>query len=96
MRITSLKMLRDGRVMIEASSTNEIEALGNKIEETCGEKHEVNIQKRRIPRLVLLSIPEDITLENAEALEKQNLELGIKEKDIKGKFVTLLSGKQEI
>jgi len=90
-------MLRDGRVMIEASSTNEIEALGNKIEEICGEKHEVNIQKRRIPRLVPLSIPEDITLENAEeALEKQNLELGIKEKDIKENFVTLLSGKQEI
>jgi len=65
-RITSLKMLRDIRVMIDASSRNEIEALGNKIEETCGEKHEVNIQKRRIPRLVLLSIPEDITLENAE------------------------------
>ena len=71
MRITSLKMLRDGRVMIQASSRNEIEALGNKIEETCEEKHEVTIPIRRIPRLVLLSIPEDITLENAEeALEK--------------------------
>jgi hypothetical protein len=69
--ITSLKMLRDGRVMIEAISKNEIEGLGNKIEETYGEKHEVNIQKRRIPRLVLLSISEDITLANAgEALEK--------------------------
>jgi hypothetical protein len=34
--ITSLKMLRDGRVMIEASSKNEREALGNKIEEGCG------------------------------------------------------------
>ena len=70
-RITSLKMLRDGRVMMEASIRNEIKSLGNKIEEKCGEKHEVNIQKRRIPRLLLFSIPEDITLENAEeALEK--------------------------
>jgi hypothetical protein len=30
--ITSLKFLRDGRVMIQANSKNEIEALGNKIE----------------------------------------------------------------
>jgi hypothetical protein len=30
--ITSIKMLRDGRLMIEASSKQEIEALGNKIE----------------------------------------------------------------
>jgi hypothetical protein len=35
--ITSLKSLRDGRVMIEASSKNEIETLGEKIGEKCGE-----------------------------------------------------------
>jgi hypothetical protein len=85
--ITSLKMLRDGRVMIEPSSKNEIEALGNKIEETCGVELEVNIQKRRNPRLVLLSIPEDVTLENVEqTLAKQNPELDIKEGDITAKF----------
>ena len=55
--ITSLKMLTDCRVMIEASSKQDIEALGNKIEETCGAVLEVNFQKRRNPRLVLLSIP---------------------------------------
>ena len=64
--ITSLKMLRDGRVMIEASSKQEIEDLGSKIEETCGAELEVSIQKRRNPRLVLLSIPEDVTIENVE------------------------------
>jgi hypothetical protein len=36
----------------QANSKNEIEALGNKIEETCGAKLEDNIQKRRNPRLV--------------------------------------------
>ena len=82
--ITSLKLLRDGRVMIEANRKNEIEALGNKIEETCGAEFEINSQKRRNPRLVLLSIPEDIKLENVEeTLAKQNPELDIKEGDIR-------------
>jgi hypothetical protein len=31
--ITSVKLLRDGRVMVEASSKNDIETLGEKIEE---------------------------------------------------------------
>lgn len=85
--ITSLKLLRDGRVMIEANSKKEIETLGNKIEETCGAELEVNIQKRRNPRLVLISIPEGITLENVEeTLAKQNPELDIKEGDIRAKF----------
>ena len=85
--ITSLKMLRDGRLMIEASSKQEIEALGNKIEETCGAELEVSIQKRRNPRMVLLGIPEDITTDNIETtLAKQNPELDIKEGDIRAKF----------
>ena len=85
--ITSLKLLRDGRVMIEANSKKDIEILGNKIEETCGAELEVNIQKRRNPRLVLLSIPEGINLDNAEeTLAKQNPELDIKEGDIRAKF----------
>jgi len=63
--ITSLKLLRDGRVMIEANSKNEI-ALGNKIEETCIAELEVNIQKGRNPRLFLLIVPEDIKVENVE------------------------------
>jgi hypothetical protein len=86
-RITSLKLLTDGRVMIQANSTNEIEALGAKIEETCGTELEVNIQKRRNPILVLLNILEDIKPENAEeTLTKQNPELDIKEGEIRAKF----------
>ena len=85
--ITSLKMLRDGRLMIEGNSKQEIEALGNKIEETCGAELEVRIQKRRNPRMVLLGIPEDITTENiGTTLAKQNPELDIKEEDIRAKF----------
>jgi len=69
------------------NSKNEIEALGNKIEESCGAELEVNIQKRRKPRFVLLSVLEDIKLENVEeTLAKQNPELYIKEGDIRAKF----------
>jgi len=85
--ITSLKLFRDGRVVIEANSRNEIETIGHKIEETCGAELEVNIEKRRNPILPLLRIPEDITIENAEeTLAKQNPELYIKEGDIRAKF----------
>jgi hypothetical protein len=85
--ITSLKSLRDGRVMIEASSKDEIETLGEKIREKCREESEVNIQKRRNPRLVLLNIPDDITLENVEdTLTVQNPERDLKEGDIRAKF----------
>jgi hypothetical protein len=47
--------------MIEASSKNEIEILGDKIGEKCGEELEVNIQKLKNMRLLLLNIPEDVT-----------------------------------
>jgi light-regulated signal transduction histidine kinase (bacteriophytochrome) len=74
-------------VMIEARSRNEIESLGNKIEETCGEKYEVHIQKQRIPRLVLLSIPEDITLENAKKVWKNKTQNGHKRKGHQSKIL---------
>jgi hypothetical protein len=76
--ITSLKLLRDGRVMIQANTKNEIEVLGNKIEQTNEAELEVNNQKRRNPRLVLLSFPKTLT--------KQNPELDIKEGDSRAKF----------
>jgi hypothetical protein len=95
--ITSLKLLRDGRVMIQANTKNGIEALGNKIEETCGAELDVNIQKRRNTRIALLSIPEDITPENAEeTLTKQNPELDIKKGDIRAKFCYTKKKKKEI
>jgi predicted nucleic acid-binding Zn-ribbon protein len=83
--ITSLRMLRDGRLMIEASSKQEIEALGSKIEETCGTELEVSILKCRNP--TLLGTPEEINTENVvSTLARQNPELGIKEGDIRAKF----------
>jgi hypothetical protein len=95
--VTSLKILRDGRLMIEATSKQEIETLGNKIEETCGAELEVNIQKRRNPRMALLGIPEDITTENIETtLTKQNQEIYIKRGTSGQNSATLLSEEQTI
>lgn len=72
--------------MIEANTKTEIEILGNKIEQTCGAELEVNILRRRNPRIVLLNIPEGIETGNEETLAKQNPELEIKEGDIRPKF----------
>jgi len=54
-RITSLRQLRDGRVMIETSSRKEREKLGDEIKGTC-EEMDVNIRKLRNHRLVLINI----------------------------------------
>jgi hypothetical protein len=84
--ITSLKLLRH-ESHDRSKQQNEIEALGNKIKETCEAELEVNIQKRRNPRIVPLSIPEDIILENVEEiLAKQTPELDLKEGDIRANF----------
>jgi len=70
-----------------ASSKNEIETLGEKIGEKYGEELEVNTQKFINPKLVLLNILDDITLENAEeTFTSQNPELDLKEGDIRAKF----------
>ena len=72
--INSIRQVRVGRVIIETSSEKEIEKLGDEIKEKC-EKLDVNIQKLRNPRLVLLNIPVDITLDNVgEAIIRQNSE----------------------
>ena len=72
--INSLRQLREGKVIMETNSEKEIEKLGNEIRENC-EELDVNIQKIRNPRSVLLNIPEDITLDNVgEAVTRQNPE----------------------
>jgi hypothetical protein len=51
------------------------------------EELEVNIQKLRNPRLVLLNIPDDITIDNVEkTLTLQNPELDLKKGDFRAKF----------
>ena len=85
--ITSIKPLRDGRIIIEAGSKDEIEKLGEHIVEKCGNELEIKIQRLRNPRLVMLSIPEEVTMENVrETLMKQNPEINLNERILQPKF----------
>jgi hypothetical protein len=63
-----------------------MEKFGEEIKAKCEEIY-VNIQKLRNPSLVLLNIPEDITLDNVEeTLIRQNPEKDIEVGDIIDKF----------
>jgi hypothetical protein len=89
----SLRQLRDGRVMIETSS-EEVEKLGDEIKAKC-EELEVNIQQLRKPRLVLLNIPEEITVDNVEEnLSRQTPDKIIQAGDIKAKFCYVTKGRR--
>jgi hypothetical protein len=73
--------------MIEASSKKEIDILGEKIGEKCGEELEVQVQKLGNQRLDPNNIPEDITTENSETtIIEQNPDMDLNVKDIRAKF----------
>ena len=85
--INTLRTLRNGQVLIETSSREELEAIEKDINEKCGEKLEVNAHKLRSPRLVILNIPEEISIDNVEdTLLAQNSDLNLKQGDINAKF----------
>lgn len=85
--INTLRTLRNGQVLIETSSREELEAIENDIIEKCGEKLEVNSHKLRTPRLVILNIPEEISVDNVEdTLLAQNSDINLKQGDINAKF----------
>jgi hypothetical protein len=72
-----------------------MEKLGDEIRAKC-EELDINIQKLRNPRSVLLDIPEDIMLDNVEeTLSRQNPEKDIKVGDIKAKFCCHKAGNEE-
>jgi len=60
-----LKSLRDGRILMETKSKEEI-VLHADITEKCSQLLEVNVQKPRNPKLVVYNIPEEVTIENTE------------------------------
>jgi hypothetical protein len=64
-----------------------MEILEGKIRETCGDELEINIQTLRKPRLVILNIPNEITMENIkETLTQQNTEIEGREGSLEPKF----------
>jgi len=64
--INALKTLRNGKVIIETNTKEELETLGKDINNKCGDRLETHTHKMRNPRLVILNIPDDITTSNIE------------------------------
>ena len=85
--INTFKSLKNGQVLIETNSKEEQEALEKDINAKCEGKLEANAHKLRNPRLVIFNIPEEISTGNVEdTLIAQNLNINLKQGDIKAKF----------
>jgi len=85
--ICAIKTLRDGRVIMETKSKEDIELLCTNINDKCSQLLDANIQKPRNPRLVIYNIPEEVNLENIEQIiTTQNPELGLNEGEVAPKF----------
>ena len=74
-------------MQIEGGNKDDIDKLTKDINENCGDKLTVSVQKLRNPRLVIYDIPEDITTQNIEdTIIAQNPELNLSKGDIIAKF----------
>jgi len=63
--LRTFKELKDGRILIEAGSKEEIEKISTSFTEKCGKELEAKVQELRNPRLEIYNIPKDITIGNA-------------------------------
>jgi hypothetical protein len=85
--IKSFKSMKDGRVLIEAGTQEEIKSLRTTIITKCGEEMEVSIPKLRKPRLIIRNVPQDTPADNlVETILDQNPELEIETGEIEARF----------
>jgi hypothetical protein len=85
--INNFKALRNGKILIEKNTEEEMETLGKVINTKCGDKLETHIHKLRNPRLAVFNIPDDINTDNFEdTLMAQNPDLNLAKGGIKAKF----------
>jgi len=85
--IRSFKSLKDGRVLIEAGSSDELNLLRTTTRDKCGEELEVNVPKLWKPRMDVHNIPQDTTVENLEeTIVAHNPEQGLVSEDIAARF----------
>ena len=85
--IRTFKSLKNGNVLIEADSKEEIELINTQIRVKCGDHVEANVHRRRDPRLIIYNVPDAVTPENAEdIILAQNPDLNLQEGDIQTKF----------
>ena len=61
--IKSFKSMKDGGVLIEAGTQEEINLLSSTIIDKCGEDMEVTIPKLRKLRMIIRNVPQDISVE---------------------------------
>jgi hypothetical protein len=76
--IRTLKSLKNGHVLTVADNNVQLELLNCQIHDNCGGQLEINILKRRNPRLILYNVPDALTPHNAEGIiitKKPNLNL---------------------
>ena len=86
--VKAMKTLKDGRLLVESGSKEEIEALNKKINEECSQVLESKVTPLRNPNLIIYNIPSEIGKDNAEqVIRTQNSELSLKEGEIKPKFI---------
>jgi hypothetical protein len=85
--INTLRTQRNGQVLIETSSREELQAIEKDIKEKCGDKLEVSVHKLRSPRLVILNIPEEISVDNVvDTIAAQNTDINLQQGEIQPKF----------
>jgi preprotein translocase subunit SecD len=86
--IRTFKSLKNDNVLIEADSKEAIEALNSQIRDICDYQLEINVQKRRNPRLIIYNVPDVVATENAEEIILAlNPNLKQQEGDIQSKFI---------
>jgi hypothetical protein len=84
--IKTFKSMKDGRVLIEAGTQEEINVLSFTIIDKCGEDMEVTIPKLRKPSMIIRNVPQDISVENIEKILDQTPELDMTSGDIDAWF----------
>jgi hypothetical protein len=85
--ISAFRALRDGRVLLETKSKEEMEILHTNINDKCSQLLEAHIQKLRNPNIIIYNVPEEVTVDNAEdIISIQNPELNLNVGDVKPKF----------
>ena len=85
--IKTLETLRDGRLVIEAGSEEEMNSLSSAISTKCGEQLEIMKHKLRKPRLIIYNASEEITIGKVTTVIKdQNPEITLNGEDIVAKF----------
>lgn len=85
--VNALKSLRDGRLILESRSKEDIEVLSKEIEVKCGQHIDVNTPQLRNPNVIIFNVPYDITVENAAGIiTSQNPELYLSQESLTPRF----------